>query len=208
MNNKGKNEKLKNLLKITKYKERCERVMRKFILFDKKFKNNPLKYIFQCFLATLTVLAVLLFLDVLDETAIITALGASAFIIFVMPTQYSSDPRRLIGGYIVGLIVGFIFYLISTSEVGVNLIENQTTLLVIFGAISVGFSVFIMAVTNTEHAPAAGIALGLVINKWDYLTIIFIIIAIIWMAGVRLVLKKYLMDLISPHVNPPQEHKR
>ena len=182
--------------------------MRKFILFDKKFKNNPLKYIFQCFLATLTVLAVLLFLDVLNETAIITALGASAFIIFVMPTQYSSDPRRLIGGYIVGLIVGFIFYLISTSAVGVNLIENQTTLLVIFGAISVGFSVFIMAVTNTEHAPAAGIALGLVINNWDYLTIIFIIIAIIWMAGVRLVLKKYLMDLISPHVNPPQEHKR
>jgi len=41
---------------------------------------------------------------------------------------------------------------------------NQKTFLVIFGAISVGFSVFIMAVINTEHAPAAGIALGLVIN--------------------------------------------
>jgi len=40
------------------------------------------------------------------------------------------------------------------------------------------------------------------------LTIIFIIIAIIWMASVRIVLKKYLMDLISPHVDPQQEHKR
>ena len=182
--------------------------MKGIILIDKKFKNNPLKYIVQCFLATLTVLAVLMFLDVLNETAIITALGASAFIVFVMPTQYSSDPRRLIGGYIVGLIVGFIFYLISTSAIGSSLIENEMTLLVIFGAISVGFSVFIMAVTNTEHAPAAGIALGLVINKWDYLTIIFIIAAILWMASIRILLKKYLMDLISPHINPPQEHKR
>ena len=130
------------------------------------------------------------------------------FIVFVMPSQYSSDPRRLIGGYFVGLIVGFIFYLISTSTIWSTLIEKQTILLVIFGAISVGFSVFIMAVTNTEHAPAAGIALGLVINKWDYLTIVFIIIAIIWMSSVKIVLKKYLIDLISPHENPQQEHKR
>ena len=172
------------------------------------FKKNTLKYIFQCFLATLTILAVLIFLDVLKEAALITALGASAFIVFTMPTQYSSDPRRLIGGYIVGLIVGFIFYLLSTSTLSSHLFENEMTLLVVFGAISVGFAVFIMAVTNTEHAPAAGIALGLVINKWDYLTIIFVIIAIVWLASIRIILKKHMIDLISPHVNPPQEHKR
>lgn len=182
--------------------------MPKIILIDKKFRKNILKYIAQCFLATLTILAVLIFLDVLTETAIITALGASAFIIFTMPTQYSSDPRRLIGGYIVGLIVGFIFYLISQSQIKNILSVSETTTLVLFGAIAVGFAIFIMAVTNTEHAPAAGISLGLVINKWDYLTIIFIIIAIIWMTSIKIVLKKYLMDLISPHVNPLQEHKR
>jgi CBS-domain-containing membrane protein len=182
--------------------------MRRIIIFDKKFRKNTPKYIFQCFLASLTILAVLVFLDVLNEAALITALGASAFIVFTMPTQYSSDPRRLIGGYIVGLCVGFIFYLISTSELSNSLIGNHTTTLVIFGSIAVGFAIFIMAVTNTEHAPAAGIALGLVINKWDYLTIIFIIIAIVWLAGIKIILKRYMMDLISPHVNPPQEHKR
>ena len=181
--------------------------MFKFILIDKKFKKNRLKYIFQCFLATLTILAVLIFLDVLNEAALITALGASAFIVFTMPTQYSSDPRRLIGGYSVGLIVGFIFYLLSVSTLS-HIFENEMTILVVFGAISVGFAVFIMAVTNTEHAPAAGIALGLVISKWDYLTIIFIIFAILWLASVRIILKKYLMDLISPYINPPQEYKR
>jgi len=182
--------------------------MSKIIIFDKKFKKNRLKYIFQCFLATLTIFAVLIFLDVLNEAALITALGASAFIVFTMPTQYSSDPRRLIGGYIVGLIVGFMFFLLSISTSSNQIFENEITLLVIFGAISVGFAVFIMAVTNTEHAPAAGIALGLVINKWDYLTIIFIILAILWLAGIRIILKNYFMDLISPHINPLKEHKR
>ena len=182
--------------------------MSRLILIDKKFKKDRLKYIFQCCLATLTILAVLIFLDVLNEAALITALGASAFIVFTMPTQYSSDPRRLIGGYIVGLIVGFIFYILLKSTISTNLFENEMTILIVFGAISVGFAILIMAVTNTEHAPAAGIALGLVINKWDYLTIIFIIIAIVWLASIRIILKKYMMDLISPHVNPPQEHKR
>ena len=182
--------------------------MSKFILIDKKFRKNTLKYIFQCVLATLTIFAVLVFLDVLKETAIITALGASAFIVFTTPTQYSSDPRRLIGGYIVGLIVGFVFYLISQSQIKNLFSFSETATLVIFGAIAIGVAIFIMAVTNTEHAPAAGVTLGLVINRWDYLTIIFIVVAILWLASIRWILRGYLMDLISPHMNPPEEHKR
>ncbi len=182
--------------------------MTKIIWIDKKFRKNTLKYIFQCFLATITILAVLIFLDVLNETAIITALGASAFIVFTMPTQYSSDPRRLIGGYIVGLIVGVIFFLLSQSQIKSTFGFSDTIALVIFGAIAIGFAIFIMAVTNTEHAPAAGIALGLVINPWDYITIIFIVLAMLWLTIIRYTLRDYLMDLISPHVNPPQEHKR
>ena len=180
----------------------------RIILIDKKFKKNTIKYVFQCLLATLTFLAILLFLDILNEIAIITALGASAFIVFTMPKQYSSDPRRLIGGYLIGLVVGFIFYYISTSNFSETIISYQTTSLIIFGSAAVGLSIFIMAITNTEHAPAAGVALGLVINKWDYVTIIYIILAVIWMYGIKTLLRKYLMDLISPHETPPQEHQR
>ena len=182
--------------------------MNKITFIDKKFKNNPFKYIFQCVLASLTILTALLFLDVLNETAIITALGASIFIVFTMPTQYTSDPRRLIGGYFVGLCVGVIFYLFSISHFIKNIIGSEITTLIIFGSIAVGFSIFIMAVTNTEHAPAAGIALGLVINKWDLLTIIFILTAVVWMVGIQIILKKHLMDLISPHEHPIDENKR
>jgi CBS-domain-containing membrane protein len=166
--------------------------------FDKKFRKNIDKYIFQCVLATCTILAVLVFLNVLTETAIITALGASAFIVFTMPNTYSSDPRRLIGGYLVGILVGMICLYFSTIEVISTFFMTQKMTLIIFGAIAVGIAIFVMAITNTEHAPAAGIALGLVINEWNYLTLILIISAIVWLVSVRKLLKPYLIDLISP----------
>lgn len=167
-------------------------------LFDKKFRKNVHRYVFQCILATLTILAVLFFLDVLTETAIIAALGASAFVVFAIPNSYSSDPRRLIGGYVVGIVIGIICFYISAFFPTSNFFTNTEMSLIIFGAIAVGLAIFIMAVTNTEHPPAAGIALGLVINTWDWMTIIFILCAISWLTGVRKILKPYLMDLISP----------
>ena len=166
--------------------------------FDKKFRKNFEKYIFQCVLATFTILAVLVFLNVLTETAIITALGASAFIVFTMPNTYSSDPRRLIGGYLVGILVGMLCLYFSTIEGISTFFMTQKMTLIIFGAIAVGITIFIMTITNTEHAPAAGIALGLVINEWNYLTLILIISAIVWLVSVRKLLKPYLIDLISP----------
>ena len=167
---------------------------------DTKFKTHYVQYIFQCILATLTILAILIFLDVVTEAALITALGASAFITFTTPHQYSSDPRRLLGGYLVGLAVGFCLFLIAHNSTITVMLTHNTTSLVLFGSIAVGISIFIMSITNTEHAPAAGIALGLVINNWDYLTIVYIILAILWLVFIKIALKKYLINLISPHV--------
>ena len=167
-------------------------------LFDRKFRKNVHRYVFQCALATLTILAVLFFLDVLSETAIIAALGASAFVVFAIPNSYSSDPRRLIGGYLVGISVGIICFNISIIFPTSDFFTNTEMSLIVFGAIAVGVAIFIMAVTNTEHPPAAGIALGLVINKWDWITIIFILCAITWLTVIRKILAPYLIDLISP----------
>jgi len=167
-------------------------------IIDDKVRTHLGNYIFQCFLATLTLLAVLIFLNVLTETAIIAALGASAFIVFTMPNMYSSDPRRLVGGYIIGIVVGVIFYFISTSDPAKVLLLNENTSLIFFGALAVGASILLMTITNTEHAPAAGISLGLVINQWTNITILFILGAILWMAVVRKILKPYLIDLTSP----------
>jgi len=166
-------------------------------ILDEKFKNNLLRYVFQCFLATVTISAVLMFLNVITETAIIAALGASTFIIFTMPNSYSSDPRRLIGGYFVGISVGMFFSILLELNVYLINFSNDINQLVIFGAISVGILIFIMTITNTEHAPAACISLGLVINPWSLETIIFIIVAIVWLYKIKRILQPYLIDLRS-----------
>jgi len=64
------------------------------------------------------------------------------------------------------------------------------------GAVAVGMAIFIMVATDTEHAPAAGIALGLVLNDWDYKTIIFILVAVVLFSVMRKILKPKLFNLI------------
>ena len=65
----------------------------------------------------------------------------------------------------------------------------------VFGALAVGIAILLMTLTNTEHAPAAGIALGLVLNEWDYATILFIFAALLFMIALRRFLRPLLIDL-------------
>ena len=48
----------------------------------------------------------MLVLDAVTQTVLIASLGASAFIAFAVPRSLHSDPRHLIGGYVVGLVSG------------------------------------------------------------------------------------------------------
>lgn len=165
-------------------------------ILDPQFKNNAGRYLFQCALAALTILVVLLFLDVIAHTAIIATLGASAFIVFTMPHSYSSRPRSLLGGYFVGMSAGSLCYLLSCSRLLAPLVLTPRLSYVIFGALAVGVAILLMTVTNTEHPPAAGMALGLVLNQWDYSTVVFILAAVVFMTGVRHFLKGRLINLM------------
>jgi CBS-domain-containing membrane protein len=164
-------------------------------IFDRKVKKNLGRYIFQCAIATAAITMILIFLDVLTHTAIIAALGATAFIVFTMPKAYASGPRPLIGGYLIGIIVGCACSLLSTLRFVLPFFMTRITSYTIFGALAVGVAIFLMAVTNTEHAPAAGISLGLVINEWNYATVLFILAAVLFMIGLRRLLKSILIDL-------------
>ena len=171
-------------------------------VIDPKVRENLLNYLFQCLLATSIILISLLFLDILNETAIIASLGATSFIVFAMPKTYASSPRRLIGGYIIGISIGSIcFYLGSINQIYFYTLFSTANLPIFFASIAVGLSIFLMTITNTEHAPAAGIALGLVINQWDAKSILFIIVVMLIMATIRHVLNPYLINLTSPILN-------
>lgn len=149
----------------------------------------------------------LLFLNALTETALIASLGATSFIVFAMPKTYASSPRRLIGGYSIGITVGVLCFYLG------NLLHNSSIILsffnhnepIFFAAIAVGISIFLMTITNTEHAPAAGISLGLVINQWNIYSVLFIIIVMLVMAGIHQILQPFMINLSSPNLQKPNE---
>lgn len=169
---------------------------KKFHLIDPKFRHNVGSYIFQCSLAAGTFIIILLFLDIITHTAIVACLGASAFIVFTLPRYYTSQLRPLVGGYIVGITVGCLCYYLSCAPFLAPLLPGERTSYIIFGALAVGVAILVMTVTNTEHPPATGIALGLVLNSWDYRTIIFVMLAVFLMAAVRELVKARMINLM------------
>ena len=165
-------------------------------LFDEKFRNNKLQYFFQCFLATLPIFLFLLILDISPNAVVIATLGASSFIAFAMPEAQSSRPRFLIGGYLVGTAVACSCYYISLVPLLEKLPFLSEFSIVVFGAISVGLTIFIMVIINTEHPPAASLALGLIINECNYETIIVVLIGITSLSVIKEVLKPILKNLL------------
>lgn len=164
-------------------------------IIDAKVKKNVGRYVLQCGFATLTVFVILLFLDIVTQPAIIATLGATTFIVFTMPRSYESGLRPLIGGYVIGIICGCLCFFLSVMPFFVSRFSDYILLHTVFGALAVGSAIFLMAITNTEHAPAAGMALGLVINAWDLSTIAFVIASVLFLAGIRNALGRFLLDL-------------
>ena len=164
-------------------------------IFDEKFKKNKLRYILQCALATLSVFIVILILDVLSEAVIVASIGASSFIAFAMPKTRSANPKAMIGGYFVGLISGiichymFVFFSNGTLMVPGNFAFAFTC------ALAIGLTIFVMSITNTEHPPSAGIALGIVIEGFEPLSVVVIIGGIILLASIKSLLMPVLKNL-------------
>ncbi len=164
-------------------------------IIDKSFIRAPKSYILQSLLAVVTVAIILYFVEVLTHAAIVAALGSSAFIVFAMPHSITARPRALIGGHVVGLLSGtFCHYAFLLGPLGGLFANGEFTTLFVY-ALAVGLSVFLMAVTNTEHPPAAGTALGIVAHEWSYQVVIFILLAAISLAIVKWLLRGHLRDL-------------
>ena len=164
--------------------------------FDAKFKQNKARYTFQCLLGSLSTLLVLFLLDTMSNAAIIAALGASSFIVFAIPHAQASRPRFCIGGYIIGVAAGGSCYWLGHIPWPDALLSAQAHADVICGALAVGLTAFGMVVTNTEHPPAASIALGLVLGEWSLRTVVVVLIGIAALSLLRFLLKPILINLL------------
>ncbi len=166
-------------------------------LFDEKFLEDKTRYVLQCILATLAIFWVLFFLDIISDGIVIASLGASSFIAFTMPKTQSSKPRFLIGGYCVGIFTGSIFHFIQYVVYNIYRLDiTQQSLGAVFGALTIGTAIFLMVITNTEHPPAAALALSTAIGNFNIYNILVALIGIITLCVIKGILGRYLKNLL------------
>ena len=166
-------------------------------IFDRKLKKYFPNYILQSLLATIALTIILYFENIFTNTAVVASLGATTFIIFAMPKYETAQPRRVVGGHIFGIIVGILCsYLYSHIQNENNFFLSHEMLKIFIPSLSVGLSIFIMSITNTEHPPAAGTALGITIQGWTYSTILVILTTILLLSLFKFLLKSWLKNLV------------
>ena len=148
-----------------------------------KFKKLWKYYFLQSLLAGIALFILVLVLDK-DRMVAISAMGATAFIVFAMPTDVSAQTRNVIGGHLVGLVSGTIFYFTPLPY----LIEYPLVVVV---------AVFVMAALDVEHPPAAGTALAVVINEAYPLDVFVAVMAgAVILSQCRYYLRHHLKDLV------------
>ncbi len=147
-----------------------------------KFKKLWKYYLLQSLLATAALFILVLILGK-DKIVLISSMGATCFIVFAMPKAYSAQTRNVVGGHLVGLICGAIFYFVDLPYP----FEY---------ALAVGLAIFIMVALDVEHPPAAATALAVVINEVTREAFITIMVSALILSQCRYYLRRYLKDLI------------
>jgi CBS-domain-containing membrane protein len=163
-------------------------------LFDPKFYRNRSRYLYQCAFVAITVLIVLLVLDAVYQSVLIAALGASSMVAFSAPNMRASRPRCMIGGYAAGITIGCSISLLVASGDYAWLSADLVRILA--GAFATGLVMFVMVTTDTEHPPAAALALGFVLNDWNFMTVLGVLSGIVLIVVIKESVRSRLVDLL------------
>lgn len=151
----------------------------------RKFKSDWKSYLLQSALATAAIFIIFHVLS-MQQVVIIASLGATAFLTFALPTAYTAQPRNVIGGHLIGVLCGSAFAWLDTV---VNLHDP------VIYSLAVGVSIFLMVATDTEHAPAAGTALGIAVAGFSLKVAGAVIVGAVLLSAIQHLLKPYLKDL-------------
>jgi CBS domain-containing membrane protein len=145
---------------------------------------------------------VLFCLDFIDRGSTLWAIGASslassAYLVFTNPSSPVARYHRIIGGYLVSVLVGLLIHILL-SHISQHM-QIHTTIPHLFwitASIAVGISMLLMVLLGYEHPPAAGVALVLVLDINDYSTLFVILGAAAVLALLKKLLKYTLVDLV------------
>ena len=147
-----------------------------------KFKKLWKYYLLQSTLAAL-IFSVLVMILGREKIVLISAMGATVFILFAMPTTVSAQTRNVIGGHLVGLATGAIFCFIILPYY-------------ISYPLAVGIAIFLMVALDFEHPPAVGTTLAVLINEVSRDVFITIMVSALVLSQCRYYLRNYLKDLV------------
>ncbi len=150
-----------------------------------EFKRHWVRYLAQSSIATFCIFLILIVLS-MEEVTLVASLGASVFVVFVMPHLVVASPRHVIGGYLIALLCGFLGLLIPhTTPLVATLIY----------ALTVGLSIFCMVAADMEHPPAAAAALSFAVNGVSAHAAVVTIGCVVFLSVVHFYLRKYLKDI-------------
>jgi CBS-domain-containing membrane protein len=128
-----------------------------------------------------------------DSLFLVGSFGASAVLIYGIPTSPYAQPRSLLGGHIISAIIG------------VSCITVITSYPAIAAALAVALSLVAMHMTRTVHPPGGATALIAVVGGENIhaLGYWFVLTPIALGAGLMLVIA-VLVNNLSPHRRYPQ----
>lgn len=155
-----------------------------------KFKKLWKYYILQSLLAAAVLFIIVLVLGK-DKMVVASAIGATSFIVFAMPKSTSAKTRNVIGGHLVGLISGAVFYYIPLPYP-----LEYALVAALEYALVVALAIFLMVALDVEHPPAAGTALAVVINEVTLSAFITIMLSAVILSQCRYYLRHHLKNLV------------
>ena len=151
-----------------------------------EFRTFWKQYILQSLLAGLSLSIILISLS-FQNLVIVASMASSIFIIFAMPNSVTAKARSIIGGHLICLIVGSLCGIIPHS--------TQFLTIMVY-SLAVGLSMLIMTVSDTEHPPASGTALGVAISGFTWNLALAILIATVVLSLIHRFCRRYIKDLL------------
>ena len=164
----------------------------RFHLVDSRFKGKRRDYVRQTAIATGALVLILTAQDLLTNAALFAALASTAFVLFLMPHSITATPRHAVGGHLVSASIGVLFSLVIAGISG----GTHSFTSDVLAAASVGVAMLAMALSDTEHAPAAGSALGFAITDFDWVLYVVLIASVVGMTLIQQFMMPRLREIL------------
>jgi CBS-domain-containing membrane protein len=171
-----------------------QRIVRRGVyLVDRNFLRRPKSYVVQAVMATVTLAIVIAIQDTVSSIGVTTAVGASAFIVFQMPHSGMAQPRRVVGGHLVAVIVGLTATALAHEVLGEP--YDGSLAVDIIAACALGIAMLTMAMTDTEHPPGAATVVSLVLRPEAIESSALILTSAVALATIHHLTKRWLINL-------------